>query len=218
MIITMTAVYLEVGKQKVFAGALDWPGWGRFARTEEAAVEALAAYTPRYRVVTQRAKVPFPARAGDQLKVVERLPGSASTDFGVPHEAAAADAKPVTAAAAKRTAALLRASWAIFDEIVAGAPAELRKGPRGGGRDRDKIVAHVIESEPVYLRKLGVKLPVPAIDDEAGIAELRDAVVDVLSRRSDGTPPVEKGWLPRYAARRIAWHVLDHAWEIEDRS
>jgi hypothetical protein len=27
----------------------------------------------------------------------------------------------------------------------------------------------------------------------------------------DGRPP-------RYAIRRIAWHVLDHAWEIEDKS
>ena len=35
---------------------------------------------------------------------------------------------------------------------------------------------------------------------------------------SNGSPPVERGWPQRYAARRIAWHALDHAWEIEDRS
>jgi hypothetical protein len=40
----------------------------------------------------------------------------------------------------------------------------------------------------------------------------------VLASPNGGTPPVPKGWPPRYAARRIAWHALDHAWEIEDRS
>ena len=34
----------------------------------------------------------------------------------------------------------------------------------------------------------------------------------------DGSVPVPKGWPHRYAARRIAWHVLDHAWEMEDRA
>jgi hypothetical protein len=27
-----------------------------------------------------------------------------------------------------------------------------------------------------------------------------------------------KRWLPRYFVRRVAWHALDHAWEIEDRA
>jgi hypothetical protein len=102
--------------------------------------------------------------------------------------------------------------------VVAGAPAELRKGPRGGGRDRDKIVDHVFGAEAAYARKLGIKHPKPARDDRAAIDALRGEILTVLRAPSDGSPPVPKGWPPRYAARRIAWHALDHAWEIEDRS
>jgi hypothetical protein len=100
--------------------------------------------------------------------------------------------------------------------VIAQAPAVLTKGPRGGGRDRDPIVAHVREAEWSYARKLGLRLPAPTTDD--AVAALREAILDVLSQPSDGTDPVGKGWPPRYAAARIAWHILDHAWEVEDRA
>ena len=47
---------------------------------------------------------------------------------------------------------------------------------------------------------------------------MRAAMLDVLRRPSDGTPLAGRTWTARYAARRIAWHALDHAWEMEDRS
>jgi hypothetical protein len=213
-----TAVFLEVGKQRVFACALDWPGWSRSGKDEEAALEALAAYAPRYAVVPEHAGIAYPARVGERLQVVERLPGSATTDFGAPGVIAGADAKRTTGAQAERLVALVLASWTVFDRVRAGAPAALRKGPRGGGRDRDKMVDHVLGAEAAYARKLGVKHRQPAIDDRAAIAALRDDLVEVLRAPADGSPPVPKGWPPRYAARRIAWHVLDHAWEMEDRS
>jgi hypothetical protein len=96
-------------------------------------------------------------------------------------------------------------------------PAELRRGPRGGGRDRDKMTDHVLGAEAAYARKIGVKAKQPALDDRAGIEAIRAAIAEVLSRPSDGGPVVDRGWTSRYAARRIAWHVLDHAWEMEDR-
>jgi len=207
-----------VGKKRVFACALDWPGWCRAGKDEQLALEELAAYAPRYAVVAEQAKIAFPDRTAEGLKVVERLPGSSTTDFGAPGEIAGADAKRATGDQAERLAALVTASWAVFDRVRAGAPAKLRKGPRGGGRDRDKMVDHVLGAEAAYARKLGVKHRQPAIDDEAAIAALRDDIVEVLRVPSDGTPPVPKGWPPRYAARRIAWHALDHAWEMEDRS
>jgi hypothetical protein len=213
-----TAAYLEVGARRVFACALDWPGWARSGKTEELALQALADYAPRYALVPRRAGIAFPADAGDELQVVERLPGSAATDFGVPGAIASGDAEPVSAAQAERTAGLLRASWAVFDQVAAGAPAELRKGPRGGGRDRDKMVDHVLGAEAGYARTIGVRQRPPSLGDEAAVAALREAIVAVLGRPSDGTPPVPKGWPARYAARRIAWHVLDHAWEMQDRS
>jgi hypothetical protein len=213
-----TPVYLEVGAKRAFACALDWPGWCRAGKTPELALEALAAAAPRYAAVARRAGVRFPAGAADRFEVVERVPGSATTDFGAPGAIAAADAERVTAAQARRLAALVAAAWAEFDQVRAGAPAELRKGPRGGGRDRDKMVDHLLGSDAGYARKLGVKHPPPAADNPAAIAALRDEVLAVLGRPSDGTPPLPKGWPTRYAARRIAWHALDHAWEMQDRS
>jgi hypothetical protein len=93
--------------------------------------------------------------------------------------------------------------------VARTAPAGLRKGPRGGGRDRDEIADHVAAAELAYARKLGIRLG-------SDLAASRDAIAEVLAAPSDSL--AAKGWPPRYTARRIAWHVLDHAWEIEDKS
>ncbi len=213
-----TTVCLEVGQKRVFASALDWPGWCRSGKSEEAALEALAGYARRYTVVAKRAGIPFPATIADTLDVAERLRGDVTTDFGAPSVVAEAETQPVRPAAATRLAALVTAAWAVFDEVAADSPAELRKGPRGGGRDRDKMIDHVVGAEASYARKLGIKHKPPEIDDIAAIEALREAIAAVLATRSDGTRVVANGWTTRYAARRIAWHVLDHAWEMEDRA
>jgi hypothetical protein len=209
-------VYLELGAKKVFACSIDYPGWCRSAKDEELALEALAGYASRYAEVARKAKVAFPARAGE-LEVVERVKGSGATDFGVPHEIAKADAEPLTARQAARQVELVRAAWAVLELVAKRSPAELRKGPRGGGRDRDKMLDHVLGAEAAYARKLGVKHRQPELGDTRAIKALRDDLVDALRGPSDGSPLVPKGWPPRYAARRIAWHVLDHAWEMQDR-
>ena len=212
-----TPIYLEVGAKRVFACALDWPGWARSGKSEEAAVEALAAYADRYAPVAAEAGVRFPASAGKQVEVVERLPGSATTDFGAPDAKASADHQPLTRARAERGAALLEASWTVFDRVVAAAPPELRKGPRGGGRDRDKIVEHLLGSEIGYLRKVGLRFPgADALDGEG--AARRTALLEALRAARRPAPDNERAWPWSYAARRLAWHALDHAWEIEDRS
>jgi hypothetical protein len=211
-------VGVELGPKRVFACALDWPGWCRSGKTEELALEALAAYARRYEVVATQAGIELPAGIGDSFQVVERVQGSGATDFGIPHEVVAGDGAPVPAREAKRQSELVAAAWTVFDRVVAGAPAELRKGPRGGGRDRDKIVDHVLGAEAAYARKLGIKRPQPDRDDREAMEALREDILAVLRVASDGSPPVPKGWPRRYAARRVAWHVLDHAWEIEDRS
>ena len=213
-----TPVYLEDGSKKVFACALDWPGWCRSAKNEDDALEVLAAYAGRYAPVAAMAGVRFPRSAAGGFDVVERLAGTATTDFGAPAEPASADGARLTKARAERLAALVDASWKVLDEVVAEAPPALRKGPRGGGRDRDKIVDHVIGAEVSYIRKLGLRFRQPAIDDAAGVAEVRDAVLEVLRAARAPAPDLEKGWPYSYTARRIAWHALDHAWEIEDRS
>jgi len=214
----VTDVAIETGSKRVFAFALDWPGWCRSAKGEEAALAALASYAPRYASAARKAKLAFDARTVVGFRVVQRIPGSANTDFGVPHEIAKRDTTPLSKTEAERIAALVKAAWAVFDEVAASAPSQLRKGPRGGGRDRDKIVEHVLGADEIYARKLGLRLMVPQADDRAAIGASRAAVLDELGKPSSGKALVDKGWPQRYAARRIAWHALDHAWEIQDRS
>jgi predicted RNase H-like HicB family nuclease len=211
-------IYLEVGSKRVFACAFDWPGWCRSGKSEQEAMDALSEATPRYALVAEEAGLALPAGAGESLEVVERVPGSGTTDFGAPGAVPAKDAEPLTGKEANRLAKLVEASWTILDRVAAGAPAELRKGPRGGGRDRDQVLQHVIAAEAAYARKLGVRHKEPSAGDVEAVSALRKDLLKVLTVHSVGKGPVEKGWPPRYAARRIAWHVLDHAWEIEDKS
>ena len=220
---TPLKAYLQLGRTRVFACVVDWPGWCRRAKTGDAALEALADYAPRYASAIASAGVRFPANAGADFEVVERIaappaPTFSGVDFGTIDEPCSLDREPLTAAEAKRLAAIVEAAWATLDDVVAHAPAQLRKGPRGGGRDRDKIYAHVIAAETAYARKLGVRHKEPAFGDTAAVAALRADLAAALRAARSAEPAGEKGWLPRYAARRIAWHVLDHAWEIEDRS
>jgi hypothetical protein len=214
---TSTRVVLEVGRRLVFASALDWPGWSRSGKGEEAALANLADYAPRFAVVAHTAGLALPADAAEALEVVEHLTGSATTDFGAPAAVAAAERDRLTPAQAGRMADLVRASWAVLDDVAASSPPTLRKGPRGGGRDRDAIIEHVLAAETAYARKIGLRLPQPVADDDAGTEALRDAIEGALRAARGGAPSGTTGWPPRYAARRIAWHVLDHAWEIEDK-
>ena len=217
------AVCLEVRPKETVASALEWPGWCRAGRDEAAALEALTGYAERYAPVAEQAGVSFPAAVA--FEVVERVPGGSATAFAAPEcrrpfpqVTAEAERAKVTAAAARRLAGLVTGVWATFDKIAAASPAELRKGPRGGGRDRDKLIDHVLGAETTYARKLGVKLKQPAIDDVAAIEELRKAIVAVVGAPSDGAPLMPNGWTTRYAVRRIAWHILEHAWEMQDRA
>jgi hypothetical protein len=208
----MQPIYLEVGKQRVFACAVDWPGWCRSGKNEALALEALAAAAPRYARVAAEAGFPLES---DAVEVVARVPGSASTDFGAPGAIPDLDREPLTPAQAERLVALVAAAWRELDRVVGVAPPELRKGPRGGGRDRDAIFEHVLGAEEAYARKLGLRVPKPALGDVASIAQARETILSAL--QSPTALPTETSWPVRSAARRIAWHALDHAWEIQDR-
>ena len=196
-----TRVYIEVGGKRTFASAADWPGWSRSGKTPEAALEALASYAPRYAAIPKLARIEFPKDATN-FDVVEKLAGNATTDFGAPGIPAKGESKTMTNVEHARLISLLEACWKYLDRVVAKAPAELRKGPRGGGRDRDKMFQHVLDAELEYGKGIGVRLKAP--DRKALLAGFRNP-------KSDGRWPVA------YAIRRTAWHALDHAWEMEDR-
>jgi hypothetical protein len=219
-------IYVESGKQRVFAAALDWPGWCRAGRDQEVAVEALLASAPRYRAAVARARKGFAVpKDASALRIVERLKGNASTDFGVPALSPKSDDRPLGDAELARLSALLKACWRTFDGIAQGASgAILRTGPRGGGRDLNAIVDHVLDAEQAYLSRLRGKLP-PKGEGDIGdrMMAVRQAVLAAVSARAHGEPlppsrQTAKVWAPRYAVRRSAWHALDHAWEIEDRA
>jgi hypothetical protein len=215
-------VVLERGRSWVFASAVDWPGWCRRGKGgDEAALDALADYADRYRRVVADLPTALPASASassalTDFDVLEALPGSATTDFGAPEAIAKQDEEPADDAAVEHLLAALDCCWAYFDGVVATAPESLRKGPRGGGRDRDAIADHVREAERSYGRKVGARVP-----PRTPWTEQRDAVRAGLRAAFSGEdvdPRATTKWPPRYLLRRAAWHVLDHAWEIEDKS
>jgi hypothetical protein len=213
------AVIMETAPKRSFASALDWPGWSRGGRSPEAALEDLAAYADRYAVVAAAAGLRLPGVTGsDAFTIAEEVAGNATTEFGAPAIAASVETSKATPAGGRRVAALLEAAWTVFDDVVSSAPAALRKGPRGGGRDRDAMVDHVLGAEHAFAGKIGVRLPQPRPADIAARDAVREAILSVVRADRSGVPARAGGWSPRYAARRLAWHALDHAWEMQDRS
>lgn len=206
-------VALECGRTWTFATALDWPGWCRRTKTtagQEAALDTLLEYAGRYSTVLRAAgllaaKKRFPS---GQPEVVGSVPGNATTDFGAPAVAGTWDEEPLNAKERRRRADLLLACCDAFDRTVTDSAPKLVKGPRGGGRDRDQIADHVRDAERAYARKLGLKLrPRTPWPDQ------RSAIIQAIEHTAETTGP----WPLRYGINRTAWHVLDHAWEIEDK-
>jgi hypothetical protein len=202
LMVQHSRVSLETGKTWVFAIALDWPGWCRRGKGEEAALETLSEYAARYR------RLVGPAFKPGELEVIGSIKSDMHADFGAPGVAGPWDAEALTTKEADRMTSLLEKCWHGFDKVVATAPGELAKGPRGGGRDRDPIVDHVREAERAYGRKLGAQVP-----PRTPWSEQREAIAEVLRR-----PPEGQKWPVRYGLTRLAWHVTDHLWEIEDKS
>jgi hypothetical protein len=216
---TPIAVTIESTPKRSFASAVDWPGWSRGAKTEELALDALAAYAARYAPIAEAAGEAIPrALEVEDLEIVGRQDGSSGTEFGVPSQPSDHDRRPLSPAEAKRLALLVEAAWSTFDRIAAAAPEELRKGPRGGGRNTAKIVAHVMDSDRAYANEIGIKIRQFAPGDRAPVGAMRADMLDVLRAARAGGPLGGRRWPARYAAHRIAWHALDHAWEIEDRT
>ena len=218
-------VYLEAGAKKVFANAVDWPGWSRGGRSEEEALDALATYGMRYAATIQSVKPAFrvPGNASE-LRVVERLKGNASTDFGIPSLRAGTDDRPIDEAELARLLAILDGAWEGYERARAAARGvELRTGLRGGGPDLPRMLDHVLGAEEAYVGQLGARPPTRAAADAAAIQTIRARGRDVLTALVRGdvieNPRNTKSpWLPRYYVRRSTWHLLDHAWEIEDRA
>jgi hypothetical protein len=195
-------VYVEEGKNSVFAVSLEWPGWCRRAKTVDLAIESLDNYRDRYAQI-----LTSPFRPGP-FEIIGKIKGNATTDFGAPDARGPWDDDSLSPQELSRQIAVLQDCWNYFDAVVDNSPATLRKGPRGGGRDRDPIADHVRNAERAYCSKLGFRVAPRTPWDEQ-----RDVVVTTLKAAGPNAK-----WPVAYALRRIAWHVVDHAWEIEDKS
>jgi hypothetical protein len=211
-------VMVEEGKKRAVAVALDWPGWDRSGKSEAEALEVFAAYRPRYAKVAALAGLADEFRAAGEMAVVERIAGSGMTDFyGLSFRSAKSEHAAISDAACERKIALLRASWTYFDDVASRVSAELRKGPRGGGRDRDKIIRHANGAEiDEFAKKVGVNSPLDARERPDDLRSHREAFCAAIRDYNARGAPA-RTWTVQFVIRHSAYHMLDHAWEMEDR-
>lgn len=210
---------IELGPKgkRVVAVAPDWPGLSRGAKTEEAAIERLQSYFPRYAPVAKLAGMEAAFAVNTAIEVVERYPGTGSTDFwGISFAFSSIDKQTMSREELERELALMRASWAFFDTVRARVSAEMQKGPRGGGRDRDHIVRHTFGVERDWASGIGVLTPEGAMLTDEGLQTHRDAYCEAI-RAHHARGAMAKKWPLRYLIRHTAFHTLDHAWEMEDK-
>jgi hypothetical protein len=213
-------VMIETGRKKpvAVAVAFDWPGWERPGTSEGEALAVLEAYRPRYHRVSELAGLAKEFDALGEPVVVERIEGIGMTDFyRLSMRIAGPEHEQMTDAECERKIALLRGCWAYFDDVASRVSAELRKGPRGGGRDRDRIVEHVNNVEiSDFARKVGVDVPIEAQQDPDALREYREAFATAI-REANARGASARNWTVQFVIRHSAYHVLDHAWEMEDR-
>jgi hypothetical protein len=212
-------VILEMGKsRRVVAGAMDWPGLDRWGTSEGDALDKLSSYVPRYAAVAERAGLGGEFASARDVDVVERVPGSSSTDFwGVAHVPSQIERQVLATADLERRLELLRACWDYFDDAADRVSDELRPGSRGGGRSRDEIIRHVYLTEPdQFSRKVEVRTPFDLVLTPDGRAMHRQAYLEAI-RAYNAHGKAARSWPIQFLVRRTAHHAMDHAWELEDR-
>jgi hypothetical protein len=205
--------------KKSVAFALDWPGWSRGAKTPELALELLESYRERYRPIAVGAKMAAEFDAAGKLKVVEDHVGTGSTDFwGISFSPSSLEREPMKDAELERKIALLRACWAFFDATGARVSAEMAKGPRGGGRDRNRIIRHTIRTESEdFAKKVGLQIPEEGALAPKALRDYREKYVAAMKAYNAGEGKRMKSWNLPFLIRHSAFHTMDHAWEMEDK-
>jgi hypothetical protein len=207
-------------EKKVAAVAIDWPGWSRGAKAPDAAVELLEAYRERYRPIARLAGLEAEFNRAGDLEIVEDHVGVGSTDFwGISFAPSSFELAPMPEDELDRKVALLQAAWRYFDDVAARVSPEMQKGPRGGGRNRDEIVRHVLLWEQADLaRRVGVVWPVGEDTTPDGLrAHHGDYLAALRDYNAEGKMARGRNWTIALLVRHTAFHALDHAWEMEDK-
>ncbi len=206
--------------KKVAAFAIDWPGWSRGAKTPGAAVDLLEVYRDRYRTVARRAGLEAEFDAAGDLDIVEDHVGVGSTDFwGISFAPSSFEQEPMPTDELERKLGLLESAWSYFDDVAALVSPEMRKGPRGGGRNRDEIIRHALGWERADLEKrVGVVADPVVPPTPEGLRSHHDEYVAALrTYNAEGRMAGGRNWTIALLLRHTAFHVLDHAWEMEDK-
>ena len=205
--------------KKVVLFAVDWPGWSRGAKSPELALEVLESYRDRYRPIAVAAGLAAEFDAAGALDVVEDRVGTGSTDFwGISFSPSSLEREPMDDAELERKIALLRACWKFFDEVAASVSAEMRKGPRGGGRDRDVIIRHTIRTESEeFAKRLGLRIPERAALEPKALQSYREDYVETMRAYNAGEGKRMRSWNLPFLIRHSAFHTMDHAWEMQDK-
>jgi hypothetical protein len=205
------------GKRSV-AYAIDWPGWSRSAKTPDKAIDVLEAYRQRYRLIAEIAGFGAEFAAAGPLIEVDRYTGTGSTDFwGISFAASPGEREEMSEQQLERRLALLQADWAFFDQVAKRVSPGLKKGPRGGGRDRDQIINHTLGWERTGLAvNVGIEYPEGALLDPDVLRQYREDYVEALREHHANVQKARK-WELSYLIRHSAFHMLDHAWEMEDK-
>jgi hypothetical protein len=202
------------------AFGIDWPGWSRGAKSAELAVETLETYRERYRPVAGLAGMAGEFDAAGPLEIVEDKVGTPSTDFwGISFSPSATEQDPMDETELERKIVILRACWAYFDGVAARVSPEMRKGPRGGGRDRNKIVRHTIRTESEdFAKQVGLRIPEEAALTPDGLLQHRETYIAAMRAYNAGEVTRRmRSWTLAFLVRHSAYHTLDHAWEMEDK-
>lgn len=206
--------------KKTAAFAIDWPGWSRGAKTPQAALETFEAYRDRYRPVARMAGLESEFDAAGDVEIVEDHVGVGSTDFwGISFAASSFEKGRMPEDELERKLVLLQAAWRFFDGVAAAVTSELEKGARGGGRDRDEIIRHVLANEGSdFARRLGASAPTEELLTLAGRQAFRAQFLTAIrEHNAEGKLAGRSSWTMPFLIRHIAFHALDHAWEMEDR-
>jgi len=210
-------IVIERGKKKSAAYAPAWPGWSRGASSVEAAIERLASYGERYEGVVALAGLSDEFPSAPTFDIIEEVPGTGSTSFwGISFVASSSEQDQMSEAECERKLSILRACWTYFDQVAAKVSPDLRKGPRGGGRDRDQILNHIFANERDWARMVGLDVAASAHLTANGLAAHRDGFVQAIREyNTAGEGP--RTWRLQFLLRHTAFHVMDHAWEMEDK-
>ena len=205
--------------KKAVAFAVDWPGWSRGASTRDLSLATLESYRQRYRPIALAAQMADEFDAAGPLDVIEDRIGTGSTDFwGISFSPSGSEQGPMEDTELDRKIELLRACWAFFDGVAGRVSAEMRKGPRGGGRDRDRIIRHTIRTESEeFAKRLGLRIPEGGALTADGLVTHRNEYVAAMRAYNRGEGRRMQSWTLPFLVRHSAFHVLDHAWEMEDK-